>query len=195
MAILACGLSAQDHDVMQFIANLMSKYPKARLLDIYKSSFQDYMGAEHLVNDAASARAYLEQELTMTDIDELMPWYYEPCGVDGRHVRVSLRTVMEGLISADLLLDAFLESADKVTHPTVEEWVVRWHEMIETIDKMALNLPNYDDDKQYIEQVLAQGHYAISHSQDYREAYSPHYRIIERQIFEERINRSLPLSH
>ena len=107
MATLAYSMAASDHKVESFVNGLLDHYPAARLLDIYKSSFQDYMGAEHLVNDTASARAYLEQELASTSLDDLMPWYYEPCGVDSCHVRVSLRAVMEGLVSADLLLDAF----------------------------------------------------------------------------------------
>lgn len=192
MATIACSMAASDHKVESFVNGLLEHYPAARLLDIYKSSFQDYMGAEHLVNDTASARNYLEQELASTSLDDLMPWYYEPCGIDSCHVRVSLRAVMEGLVSADLLLEAFISSANNTTHPAVEGWVARWHEIIQTIDQMNLDLPNYAEDKQFIEQVLAQGRYAISHSPDYRDAYSPHYRIVERGIFDERIKELLP---
>lgn len=192
VATLAYSMAANDHKVESFVNGLLDHYPAARLLDIYKSSFQDYMGAEHLVNDTASARAYLEQELASTSLDGLMPWYYEPCGVDSCHIRVSLRAVMEGFVSADLLIDAFICSANKATHSTVEEWVARWHEIMQTIDQMTLDLPHFAEDKQFIEQVLAQGRYAISHSPEYREAYSPHYRIVERGVFDERIKGLLP---
>ena len=56
-------MSIHAQDVEMFVGGLLRQYPKARLLDIYKSCFQDYMGAEHLVNDTASAKAYLDQEL------------------------------------------------------------------------------------------------------------------------------------
>ena len=49
---------------------------------------------------------------------------------------------------------------------------------------MKLNLTNYQEDKQYIDSVLSVGKYAISHSPEHREAYRPHYRIVERNIFE-----------
>ena len=49
---------------------------------------------------------------------------------------------------------------------------------------MGLNLPDYDREKQFIDSLLSVGKYAISHSSDYREAYHPHYRIVERRIFE-----------
>ena len=80
--------NAQGMAVDSFVNGLLEQYPKARLLDIYKSSFQDFMGAEHLVADAASARNYLEQELATTDTANLQSWYYEPCGMEGRYVRV-----------------------------------------------------------------------------------------------------------
>jgi len=35
--------------------------------------------------------------------------------------------------------------------------------------------------------LLSSSKYAISHSQDYRNAYHPHYRIVERNIFEKEI--------
>jgi hypothetical protein len=68
-------LITQGQEVEGFVTGLLEQYPKARLLDIYKSCFQDYMGAEHLVGDTASTRAYLEQELAETRDKELMRWY------------------------------------------------------------------------------------------------------------------------
>ncbi len=47
--LYAFTLSAQD--IHGFVTKQMQTYPKSRLLDIYKSCFQDYMGAEHLVSD------------------------------------------------------------------------------------------------------------------------------------------------
>lgn len=191
LLLTACCLMAQGQEVEGFVTRLLQQYPKARLLDIYKSCFQDYMGAEHLVGDTASARAYLEQELEETKDIALMPWYYEPCGIDGRHVRVSLKAVHEGLISKSMLLQAFVSSAN-VERPTVEQWAAMWHQMVERIGQMGLNLPNYEQDRQFIESVLAQGKYAISHSPEYRENYSPHYRNIARDIFEQDIKPKLP---
>lgn len=183
--MVALGLMGYSHEVEAFVAGMLHNYPEARLLDIYKSCFQDYMGAEHLVGDIASARNYLEQELASTSDVDLLPWYSEPCGVDGRYVRVSLRAVHDGLVTIDELLDAFVNSANASDRPTVEQWSARWREILETIDGMGLELPHFEQDKQFIDSVLAQGKYAISHSPEYREAYKPHYRIVRRDIFEQ----------
>ena len=190
--IMSVAISAQESGAYQlsiegFVNRQLQIYPKSRLLDIYKSCFQDYMGAEHLVSDRQRVKAYLDEELNTTSLDDLMPWYYEPCGIDSSYYRVSIRAIKEGLISEDQLLDAFIRSACSETRPSVESWSERWHKMIGTIDQMKLDLPNYQEDKQFIDSVLSVGKYAISHSPDYREAYRPHYRIVERSIFEKEL--------
>lgn len=206
--IISFTVSAQD--IEEFITTQMKTYPKSRLLDIYKSCFQDFMGAEHLVSDKQRVKAYLDEELASISLEDLQPWYYEPCGIEGNYIRVSIRTVMEGLVSEDVLLDAFIRSANRwgtdgrqsglneqviaeegktytTKQPTVEEWSLRWHMIMGVIDRMQLNLRHYEEDRQFLENVLAAGKYAISHSPDYSEAYHPHYRIVERSIFEQEI--------
>ena len=181
------SIFASAQDIQTFVQKQMETYPKSRLLDIYKSCFQDYMGAEHLVSDRQRVKVYLDEELQSTSLDSLMTWLYEPCGVDGRYVRVSIRAIKEGLIKEDMLLDAFIRSANTSERPSVESWRDRWHVIIGTIDQMQLQLPNFDKDKQFIESILSAGKYAISHSPEYREAYHPHYRIVEKGIFEREI--------
>jgi len=125
--------------------------------------------------------------LNTTSLDDLMPWYYEPCGIDSCYYRVSIRAIKEDIITEDQLLDAFIRSANSETRPSVESWSDRWRMIIGTIDQMKLNLPDFQEDKQFIDSVLSVGKYAISHSPEYREAYHPHYRIVERNIFEKEI--------
>ena len=85
---LLCVLTLHAQGIEKFVNWQMETYPELRLLDIYKSCFQDYMGAEHLVSDSERVKAYLDQELETTTLDELMPWYYEPCGIDSNYYRV-----------------------------------------------------------------------------------------------------------
>ena len=185
--ILIVSVSVSAQDIAGFVCRQMETYPQSRLLDIYKSCFQDYMGAEHLVTDRQRVKAYLDEELNTTTLEDLLPWLYEPCGAEGNYVRVSIRTIKEGIISPDLLLDAFIRSANPGNRPSVESWCGRWHEILEVIDTMNINYPNYTADKLFIDSILSIGKYAISHSPEYREAYHPHYRIVERNIFEREI--------
>jgi hypothetical protein len=100
---------------------------------------------------------------------------------------VSIRAIKEDIITEEMLLDAFVRSANSVERPSVESWRDRWHVIIGTIDQMQLKLPQYEEDKQFIDSILTAGKYAISHSPEYREAYHPHYRIVIRRIFEKEI--------
>ena len=185
--LFMCALTLHAQNIELFINGQMETYPESRLLDIYKSCFQDYMGAEHLVTDSERVKAYLDQELETTRLDELMPWYYESCGIDSNYYRVSIRAIKEDIITEELLLDAFVRSANSVERPSVELWRDRWHVIIGTIDQMQLALPHYEEDKLSIDSILNAGKYAISHSPEYREAYHPHYRIVIRRIFEKEI--------
>jgi len=184
---LMSSLTLHAQDIEKFVKWQMETYPESRLLDIYKSCFQNYMGAEHLVTDSERVKAYLHQELETTSLDDLLPWYYEPCGIDSNYYRVSIRAIKEDIISEELLLDAFVRSANSDERPSVESWRDRWHVIIGTIDKMHLDLPHHEEDKQYIDSILSVGKYAISHSPEYRETYHPHYRIVEHRIFEKEI--------
>lgn len=183
-------LPAQD--IHGFVSRQMATYPESRLLDIYKSCFQDYMGAEHLVSDRQMVKAYLDEELQTTSLDDLMPWYYESCGINGQYIRVSIRAIKENLITDDMLLDAFIRSANSEKRPSVESWRDQWHKIIGTIDQMELGLANYQQDRAFIDSILTVGKYAISHSPEYREVYRPHYRIVEKGIFEREIKSFLP---
>ena len=171
---LLCSIVILAQGVKGFVNKQLQTYPQLRLLDLYKSCFQDYMGAEHLVSDRQRVKAYLDDELNTTSIDDLMPWNYEPCGIDSNYYRVSIRTIKESVISEDLLLDAFIRSANSKKRPTVDSWRDRWHVIIGTIDKMQLELPYYQQDKAFFDSILSVGKYAISHSPEYREAYHPH---------------------
>lgn len=184
MALVAIVASVSAQSVTDFVNRKMDEYPLSRLLDIYKSCFQDYMGAEHLVSDTASVRKYLDYELSSTKTEDLQPWYYESCGINGNYVRVSIKAIKDGIISESQLLDAFIRSANSLKRPSVESWRLKWHEINDSIDSLNLNLPHYYEDKQYIDSILSVGKYAISHSKEYREAYHPHYRIVSREIFE-----------
>lgn len=194
-AMSCMALVGMSQNIDEMVKNQLSNYPKSRLLDIYKSCFQDFMGAEHLVGDTLSVRRYLEYELQQVEGDSLMSWYAERCGLQGRYVRVSLRVVQEGLVSLDQLLSAFIRSANGSVRPSVEVWKAEWEKIVGQIDEMRLGLPHYDNDRRFIADVLAQGKYAISHSPDYRAAYRPHYRIVRRDIFERELKPLLSLQH
>jgi len=175
------SLTGSAQNVETFVNRQLDNYPHLRLLDLYKSCFQDYMGAEHLASDYDRMKNYLDEELKTAE--EFPSWDYEPCGIYGNYVRVNIRVVKDGRFSEDKLLDAFVRSAN-VKRPPVKKWKRMWSKLIRKIDRMQLCLPHYKQDKHFIDSLLNKGQYAISHSPEYRNTYHPHYRIVERHIFE-----------
>lgn len=151
------------------------------------------MGPEHLIPNSDAARSYLQQEL-----DDLSPSFdsqwlrYEACGTHGDHVRINLQCVKTGYVTADSLNSWFVQSANTARKHTLDDWIRHWTKIERFIDNMDLHLPDYEREKAFIQSMFAKGEYACSHSSDYRENYSPHYRIISKKIFR-RNKKSIPM--
>lgn len=174
--------NAQEIDKLALrlaIERQLSNYPKSRLQDVYKAFYQEHFGSEHMISDTIAVRNYLNQELeTMSgDYGRI---FYEPIGVNGDYVRVNLGAVKVGLITVDELLQAFLDSAAAQHEPAIE-WTTKWNAIIEVIDEIK---PGFGADERQALQQASSKKQAVHHSQDYRDAYNPHYRIVEHTIFE-----------
>lgn len=179
--------TAEAQDITEFLNWQITQYPKSHLIDIYKSAFQDAMGPEHIIRNPQMARNFLSQELSTEGNELTSDWLYEPCGVRGRFVRVSLCNVINGYVTEEQLYNAFIRSANEYKRPNQKSWKRQWKKIISTIDMMKINLPDYDKEKLFIDSILDSENYAVSHSDEYRLAYHPHYRIIRRDIFEKEI--------
>ena len=182
---LSCslGLFSQQFDTISICAAIerqMAAYPHSTLQDIYKSFYQDRFGPGHMITDTTSARSYLMRELSeMTNISAV---YYEPTGSEGRYVRVYLSAVADRLITAEQLLDAFVHSANMDKAADVD-WEAEWNCIVGIITKHGIILKSFDKDVAMLSEA-SRNRQAIHHSRTYNEAYHPHYRIVERSIFE-----------
>lgn len=181
MALTSQCQSSDIAEIRRAIVQQLNNYPKSTLQDIYKSFYQEHFGPEHLINDTASVRQYLLYELTQTGNDGL---YYEPIGCNGEYIRVHLNSVTDSLITADDLLDAFIASANAHRQPS-SDWNEKWNNIINAIQTNNIEIEGFDKAPILLE--AAQKQQAVHHSQRYNEAYHPHYRIVEREIFESRL--------
>ena len=163
----------------------LSDYPKSTLQDLYKSFFQDRFGPGHIVSDTSAAGNYLRHELNNSE--DFYERYYEPTGYENNYYRVNLSVIKENKISYQKYFDAFLRSVEKIDLDAISEWKEEWSRIEEVIISMNLDLENFEEDLEMIHSVLEQGKYAVHHSEIYNSEYQPHYRIIEKTIFEEEI--------
>jgi len=162
-------------------------YPESTLQDIYKSFYQEHFGPGHIISDTASARRYLMRELS--EMGKTQSPYFEPTGSQGDYVRVYLSAVADNLITAEQLLDAFVRSANSWQEPTVS-WLEKWETIVSIIQANKIELEGFETDLPLLTEA-ARNNQAVHHSRRYNEAYHPHYRIVERSIFEIELKPSL----
>ncbi|MCK9399030.1 MAG: hypothetical protein M0Q51_03405 [Bacteroidales bacterium] len=177
------GCRTDNPEIRQAVTNQLQRYPESSLQDIYKSFFQDEFGPGHLLEDTAGARNYLVYELS--EMASSGNHVAEPCGVGKNFYRVPLDLVKDGIISDNSLFSAFMESASSFRLPDIELWKKKWVEIVIVIERMNLNLPNFDEDKKSLADMHRQGETAMHHSQQYEELYKPHYRILGKEEWEE----------
>lgn len=177
-----------ENCIQESVQRQLNDFPKSTLQDLYKSFFQDRFGPGHLVSDTSMAGNYLRYELNNSTVYHEK--YYEPTGYESNYYRVNLSVIKENKISYHDFFNAFLRSVENVNLNDIEEWKTEWAEIESVIISMNLNLENFEEDLEMIHSVLEQGKYAVHHSEIYNSEYHPHYRIIERKIFEEEV---LPL--
>jgi hypothetical protein len=188
MWIASCQHNSTDRAIMNAVEKQMEMYPKSTLRDLYKNFFQDYFGPGHIIANTDAANNYLRQELS--SVTEFEGDDYEYTGYRGKMVRVNLKVIADGRVPYDKYLDAFLRSVNGITPPSIEEWKAEWAKIDSVIMTMDIVLDNAEKDRQEITQLLNENKFVMHHSRQFNEHYAPHYRIIERKIFEEEI---LPL--
>jgi len=158
-----------------YIREQMNKHPSMQMQDIVKLCYQAAKGPEHIVEDINFARNYLLRELEETPAaaGEL----YEAISDD--FVRINLAAWKFNKLPDEWLLKMFVSSA---AHRADGD------EKLEEYLNAAGEL--FDDSAwaEYAAQYRAKGKPAVHHSEAYREAEKPAYRVLSR-----RYARLLPL--
>lgn len=183
MGFAACSEDTESKQIENAVKALVSQYPEATLQDVYKSFYQERFGPGHMIPNAENARNYLMSE--MEQASENTGAYYEPTGSEGKYVRIYLNAVSDGRISAEQLLDAFVESANHV-EPRSDKWADQWANIVNVIEKKQLPVVANDELKQLLKECSEQEE-AVHHSETYEKVYRPHYRIVERNIFDKQL--------
>lgn len=160
----------------------METYPRSTLKDLYKNFFQDKFGPGHLIADTTAAGNYIRRELASFETSDGL--LLEPTGWEGRFYRVNLSLLKDGTIPYDVFFDAFVRSVNGIDPIPVEAWRIEWEEIERIIEGMGLNLAGYEADRAEINERLLCGEYVGHHSEQFEKHYSPHYRIINAELFE-----------
>ena len=130
---------------------------------------------------------YILEEINTMEKDYNPPTLFEQTGLDGNYIRVDLTLVKDGTIPFFILFKALLISADIGSKKTDEGWADIWSSIVDEIKNSSLEFPNFEEDIKNLDNISKSEDKVVHHSDLYENTYHPHYRIIEKNVFEKYI--------
>lgn len=175
------------HPVIRLVNDHVKRYPKIQVQDVYKLLYQGEFGVKHIIDNPEAARAYLEQELGQfaADSSESL-WEY--ISSDSGMVRIHLRPFRAGHYNPDRLWESMVKTAESVIGDTAR-FEEHWRIFMQGITKGLLPFSE-DTAEDFWKEVESAGYPAVHHSAQYREAYSPAYRVIGAVYIEHALDKS-----
>lgn len=163
------------------VTEQLSIFPKSRLQDIYKNFFQDRYGQEVFLSDTANTSHNLRKEVE--SCSKAYMKMVEPIGWEKNYCRVSTHALKLDYIPYSVYYDAYMKSIKDSPEISLYKWKEEWSNILSVIDRMNLNLSDYEKDKAEITRLLNSGSYIIEHSDDFIKSYNPNYRVIRKDIY------------
>ena len=154
----------------------LKNHPSIELQDIIKMCYQATFGAEHLLLDLEKARAFFEEEFEATEASD-EPVYEE---LNEEIVRVNFGAWKKAGLPKEELFAAFVKSTQGVggTDEALLNYLGRAERVLE---EAGFDMKAWAEAKaDYIEA----GMNPVHHSQGYRDAESPAYRVVKREYLE-----------
>ena len=157
-------------------------HPQSTLIDYYKLFFQGTFGPGHFVSDIISAIDFIYQELNSSQNFE--NHFYQKINYRQTYYRVNLVVMKMNLISFNEFYPGFLISSRFKSNISMEQWVNEWQQIEGILESSSLEISNFEQDSQHLQQLFSKEDFVVSHSQQYRKAYNPHYRLFNQVEFD-----------
>ena len=190
LIILSVKIIGKNNELKRDLSILIEQiknHPNQTLQDVYKSCYQDEYGPGHLIANESSSMNYILEEINTMEKDYNPPTLFEQTGLDGNYIRVDLTLVKDGTIPFFILFKALLISADIGSKKTDEGWADIWSSIVDEIKNSSLEFPNFEEDIKNLDNISKSEDKVVHHSDLYENTYHPHYRIIEKNVFEKYI--------
>ena len=158
-------------ELEQILREHAKRYPLMQPCDAVKLIYQNEFGGGHLIRDEQACLNYLRREYADLEKDPTVPLYED---IGNGIVRVNLAAVKPEDLAQ--LGQDFIASAAK--HKGTLDSFLNKLEVLRKL--MAEGVFNFDTNalNAYLSEYEAAGYPAVSHSEQYRQAYKPSYRII-----------------
>ena len=149
----------------------VARYPQMECRDLVKLLYQNVFGGGHLIRDIPACKAYLRREYESVAHDPSQPLWD---AIGNGLVRVHLAAVKPERL--DALADCFIRSA-AVHTGTLEAFLQK----LDVLHRLTLDgqMPfSAQALEAYLQAYAAAGYPMVSHSEAYRQAYHPAYRVV-----------------
>ena len=164
---------------MKFVSQLLSahlaRYPAMQLDDIYKLLHQAALGPGHAVDNSAAARKRLDEEIAALG-DAPTELLQDVISPDGRLGRVHLRPYLAAGGNPDALHRAFVETAN--SYPASPDKLAKFCGCLGDLAASGGIPFSREDVVAYFEKISRDGYPAVHHSEPFRRAYRPAYRVV-----------------
>jgi hypothetical protein len=168
--------------VSQLLSSHLARYPAMQLDDIYKLLHQAALGPGHAVDNPAAARKRLDEELVALGSGHAEPME-DVISPDGRLARVHLRGFMAAGGKPEALHRAFVETAN--SYPASADKLAKFCGCLGDL-AAAGGIPfKQEEVVAYFDKISRDGYPAVHHSEAFRHAYHPAYRVIAIDLLQE----------
>ena len=158
-------------ELEQILREHTKRYPLMQPCDAVKLIYQNEFGGGHLLRDEQACLNYLRREYADLEKDPTAPMYED---IGNGIVRVNLAAIKEE--DLEQLGQDFIASAAK--HKGTLDSFLNKLEVLQTLTTEGVFAFDLDALNAYLSEYKAAGYLAVSHSEQYRQAYKPSYRVI-----------------
>ncbi len=164
-------------ELKSILAQHPARYPKMQPTDAVKLLYQNEFGGGHLIRDEEKCLTWLRKEYSETPQSETMPLMES---IGNGIVRIHLAALDAQGYAIDRLGADFVRSA-RAQQGTLDSFLQK----LELLRQMAKNgeLPfSAEALEHYLEDYAKAGYPMVSHSDAYRAAYAPAYRVLRQEF-------------
>lgn len=163
------------HDLASILTAHAKRYPLMRPQDAVKLLYQNEFGGGHLITDVNACLTRLHNEFSSVAFDPTAPLVED---IGGNMVRVMLAALSPEEYPLETLNDDFVRSAELHTG-NLDHFLQKLNVLKDLTAQGLFPFSSVELDA-YLADYVTSGCPAVSHSQAYRDAYHPIYRVLHR---------------
>jgi len=174
---------------MNLILEHLNRYPEMEVQDLYKLIYQATLGPAHLGTNEEIILSYLNREVELINADTEID-LVENISPSGKYVRINLKKFKDKGGNVKLLVNAIALSAkekvlsERIPLGNMEIFNKRWEMIARMVDSGDLPFDK-EEFRQFSDFIISNKSEIPHHSKKYRECYSPSYRVVLKNYWDE----------